>query len=203
MGRTQSLQRPATLFVALLLTALACGFPDSEPPDSTPILTLPPETLLPKPPSTESPSPSPPITKPTAAVWSKVSGTWSGCPPAISSGLPTIVAACTQPIGPFLTLYLLPSCEVGELCGNYIKAAFDSEFIRLQLTLLEIDGSVVRMYGDAGSDMFAWASTEVEIELAGDDVLIHEAAGESYVLPPGCDAVIASNATIGCFEHVP
>jgi hypothetical protein len=63
------------------------------------------------------------------------------------------------------------------LCGNYIKAAFESEYIRLQLTLLEIQGSKIRMYGDAGDDMFAWSSTDVEIERVGADVLISEATG--------------------------
>ena len=94
---------------------------------------------------------------------------------------------------------------IGQHCGNYVKGAFESEFILLKLTLTGISGSTIYMYGDAGSGMFAWASTDVQIERVGSNVRIIEVAGsgDTVILPPGCDSKIQTQTTIGCYEHVP
>ncbi len=190
------------LFVLLTLPMVifACNLPSTEPSPPPAVETQPLElpTAMPT-----KPGKSPPKNTHAVSPWERISGTWSGCSPSQPSSGPTILTACTDPRGQFITLYLLPTCDTGELCGNYIKAAFESEYIRLQLTLLEIQGSKVRMYGDAGDEMFAWASTEVEIERVGADVLIREATGERYVLLSGCDPVIEQATSIGCYEHVP
>lgn len=103
----------------------------------------------------------------------------------------------------FITLYLQPGCGVGEACGSYVKAVFESEFILFRLTLQGFDGSVVKMFAEAMWDEFSWANTEVDIEATGAGLLVTEAAGESYLVPPGCDPLIVGSTTIGCSESVP
>jgi hypothetical protein len=122
-----------------------------------------------------------------------------------SSGPPTTTGPCASALGPFVTLYLQPTCVIGQHCGNYVKGAFESEFILMKLTLIGIDGSTIWMHADAGSGMFAWASTDVKIERVGGNVRITEVAGagDIVLLPPGCDPKIKTETTIGCYEHVP
>jgi hypothetical protein len=81
---------------------------------------------------------------------------------------------------------------IGQHCGNYVKGAFESEFIRMKLTLIGIDGSTIWMHADAGSGMFSWASTDVKIERVGANVRVTEIAGSGDIvlLPPGCDSKI-------------
>ena len=201
----------------LLLAALACDFPGSTPtpPEApasatdSPVPPTPTETVAAAT-KTSTPSPptptdtlAPPSATSTTSPWVFVSGTWSGC--VTSSGPPTTTGPCSSALGPFVTLYLLPNCVIGQHCGNYVKGAFESEFILLKLTLIGIDGSTIWMHGDAGSGMFAWASTDVKIERVGSNVRITEiaGAGDIVLLPPGCDPIIHNQTTIGCYEHVP
>jgi hypothetical protein len=161
-------------------------------PTYTPVILTPTRTI-------------PPITPtPTVEAWPLVSGTWSGCTAAPQAELPYYATACTDPIGGFVTLYLQPQCVVGEFCGNYIKAAFASEYIQSQLTLLGIEGAAVRMHADAG-EMYPESSTDVTLERAGDNLRIIEKTGQQFifVLPLGCDPVILANTSIGCSEHIP
>lgn len=198
MGRMLRIDR--SLFVPLILAAmiLACNLPVPTSSPVPPQQTEPPVMV-----DTATPTLAPPMDTATPSPWERVSGTWSGCHPSGAATNPTILSACVDPIGPFVTLYLLPACSVGEHCGNFVKAAFESEFILLKLTLVEIQGATIKMYADAGSGMFASHSTDVEIERVGADVRITEATGASFILPPGCDPVIDLQTTIGCFEHVP
>lgn len=167
------------------------------PPATEVAATLPPVLT-----ETPEPSPPPPTVTPTVSVWETISGTWSGCLVSKpSSGLNDLVA-CTEPVGSFVTLYLLPSCDLGQLCGNYIKGTFDSEYILFKLTLNEIQGAQAWMYGDAGTGMFSWASTDLVIERSVDELILTEASGEGFVLFPGCDPVIQQYVTVGCFEQI-
>ncbi|NIS80762.1 MAG: hypothetical protein GTO14_11260 [Anaerolineales bacterium] len=181
--------------LVFFLAALACNMPGSAQPTKPPPI----DTEAPMPNS--SPIPPTPTQKP--SPWERVSGTWSGCLTSFPPSSPDTLTACTDPRGSFITLYMLPTCAVGEHCGNYVKGAFESEFILLKLTLLEFEGDKIKMYGDAGTGMFEWASTDVEIERVGAEVLISEATGESYFLPSGCDPIIDQQTTIGCYEYLP
>jgi hypothetical protein len=203
--------------IMLLLAVLACDFPGntSTPAEPTPTNTTLPNTAT----STETlaaptetatlapPTPTdtlaPPSVTSTTSPWVFVSGTWSGC--VTSSGPPITTGPCTSALGPFNTLYLQSTCVIGQHCGNYVKGAFESEFILLKLTLIGIDGSTIWMHGDAGSGMFAWASTDVKIERVGGNVRVTEISGSGDVtlLPPGCDPIIKTQTTIGCYEHIP
>ena len=113
------------------------------------------------------------------------------------------LTACGQPRGNFITLYLLPSCSPGGICGSYVKGTFESEYILLHLTLEQFQDGKVQMRAEAAADMFSWATTDVVLERTGDALKIAEVAGESYLLPAGCDQVIDLNVTIQCHEHVP
>ena len=77
------------------------------------------------------------------------------------------LAACGQPRGDFITLYLLPACTLGEICGSYVKGMFESEFILLHLTLEQIKGGKAQMQAVPAADMFSWAETHVLLERAG------------------------------------
>lgn len=201
----------------LLLTALACEFPGSTPAPAEPeasdtpslntatateTLTAPTETSTLAPP-TPTDTLAPPSATSTTSPWVFVSGTWSGC--VTSSGPPTITGPCSSALGPFNTLYLQPTCVIDKHCGNYVKGAFESEFILLKLTLKGINDSTIWMHGDAGSGMFAWATTDVKIERVGANVRVTEVAGagDVVILPQGCDPIIKTQTTIGCYEHVP
>ncbi len=129
---------------------------------------------------------------------------WSGCP--TTAGADVFAGACTlqpggYPLGNFLTMFLLPSCSVGEMCGSYVKGRFDSEFILYHLTLIEIQGSKVIMFGDAGGGMFEGMDMDVEIERVGPNLRVADTFGESYILPPGCDPVI--DTAFQCWDTVP
>lgn len=178
------------------------------PPDTAVAATQPSvstETTEPSPSSpteTSEPTEPTPTVTPTESVWETISGTWSGC--LVSNPSPDLndLSPCTEPVGNFVTLYLLPVCDQGEICGNYIKGTFDSEYILLKLTLNEIRGAQVLMYGDAGTGMFSWASTDLTIERSGGELTLIEASGEGYVLLPSCDPVIQQNVSAGCFEQI-
>jgi hypothetical protein len=201
----------------LLLAALACEFPGSTPAPAEPEAsdTPSPNTATPTEtfaaptdtatlaPPTPTDTLAPPSATSTTSPWVFVSGTWSGC--VISSGPPTTTGPCASALGPFVTLYLQPTCVIGQHCGNYVKGAFESEFILLKLTLIGIDGSTIWMHADAGSGMFASSSTDVKIERVGSNVRITEVAGSGDIilLPPGCDPKIKTQTSIGCYEHVP
>jgi hypothetical protein len=202
-----------------ILTALACDFPTGTatpekpaPDTATPTkkIVAPTDTETHAPPTetstlappTATDTLAPPSATSTTSPWVFVSGTWSGC--VTSSGPPTVTGPCTSALGPFSTLYLQPTCLVGQHCGNFVKGAFESEFILLKLTLTGISGSTIYMHGQA-SGMFSWATTDVKIERVGANVRVTEVAGSGDVtiLPQGCDPIIQSQTTIGCYEHVP
>ncbi len=203
--------------IVLILAVLACEFPGSTPTPDAPKASDTPapntatatdtvaaatKTETPKPP-TPTHTLAPPSATPTTSPWVFVSGTWSGC--VISSGPPTTTGPCSSALGPFVTLYLQPTCVIGQHCGNYVKGAFESEFILLKLSLIGINGSTIWMHAEAVSGMFSWASTDVKIERVGANVRITEVAGSGDIvlLPPGCDSKIQTQTTIGCYEHVP
>jgi hypothetical protein len=98
-------------------------------------------------------------------------------------------------------MYLLPTCSVGDLCGSYVKGRFDSEFILYHLTLVDIIGDTVFMYGDVSAEMFAGMEMDVEISRAGPNLYVADSRGESYTIPPGCDPVISD--AFRCWDTVP
>jgi hypothetical protein len=222
------------LSLLLVLTVIACiisGTPTPPGPDvtatveSTHASQTPTDTLAvqtdtpspfpPTPSETASPSPtititatasptatvSPTAASPTISPWVLIAGTWSGCH---GSGMPVIAGACASPSGPFLTLYVQSHCVIGQYCGNFVKGAFESEFILLKLEFLGMQGSTVWMHGEA-SGMFSSASTDLTIERVGAYVRIVEKNGSNptYMLPYGCDPDILASTSIGCYEHVP
>jgi hypothetical protein len=160
-------------------------------------------TSSPLPPSPTA-TPLPPTATLDISGWFAVIGTWSGCVDDPEPGVPYYATPCTAPSGNFVTLWIKPTCAIGEYCGNYVKARFESEFILLKLTLIGIHGPTVWMHG-AASGMFASASTDVTIvREGGNKVRITEKAGDKYihVLPRGCDSVIVENTGIGCYEYL-
>ncbi len=217
MSNTRSTRILPLIPTILLLAALACDFPSSTPTQAEPEASDTPapntatatatvaattETATPEPP-TPTDTMAPPSATSTTSPWVFVSGTWSGC--VTSSGPPTTTGPCASALGPFVTLYLQPTCVIGQHCGNYVKGAFESEYILMKLTLIGINGSTIWMHADAGSGMYASSSTDVKIERVGANVRITEiaGAGDVVLLPPGCDAKIQTQTTIGCSEHVP
>jgi hypothetical protein len=161
-------------------------------------------TVSPVPPS-PTPTPIPPTDTLDISGWFNVIGTWSGCAEDPEPGVPYSVVPCSAPSGGFVTLWIKPTCTVGQYCGNYVRAMFESEFIRLKLTLLGIQGPVVRMRGESSSPTYSSSNTDVAIErVGGNRVRIAEKAGNQYifVLPRGCDQIIQANTTIGCFEYL-
>ncbi|MBN1438799.1 MAG: hypothetical protein JW929_05245 [Anaerolineales bacterium] len=208
---------------ALFLAALACGPQASLTPgelartttphsaEETPIATSPAATatFTPLTPTVTAtavpPTETPTLTSsPTLSPWLFVYGTWSGCTDDPQPNVPYQAHPCDDAWGDFVTLYLKPHCVIGEHCGNFVKGTFASEFILLKLTLIGIQGSVVWMHGEAPG-MYSWATTDVTIERAGNDIRIEEQGGQEYIfnLPPGCDPIINSETSIGCYEHIP
>jgi hypothetical protein len=187
----------------LVYTATFSPIPPS--PTATPTETEPVPT------DTSSPIPPSPTATPLPATdtldlsgWFAVIGTWSGCVVDPSPGVPYYATPCSAPSGNFVTLWIKSSCAIGEYCGNYVKGRFESEFIRLKLSLLGIHGPTVWMHGEADA-MFPEASTDVTIVYeGGSKVRITEKAGQKYihVLPRGCDRVIIENTGIGCYEYL-
>ena len=99
-------------------------------------------------------------------------------------------------------MYLLPACPVGGMCGSYIKGRFDSEFILYHLTLVEIIGDTIYMFGDPpAGEMFTGMEMDVEITRVGPNLRVSDSFGESYIIPPGCDPVIAN--AFQCYNSVP
>jgi hypothetical protein len=119
-------------------------------------------------------------------------------------GVPYSALPCTAPTGNFATLWIKPHCVIGEYCGNYVRGRFESEFIRLKLTLLGIQGPLVRMHGESSSPIYASSSTDVAIQREGNRVRVTEKAGDRYILSllRGCDSVIVENTGMGCFEYL-
>ena len=204
---------PRLLLVLGAVLTLSCALLNGVSTQIAPTPSEPAETQIPPatevdatlpPVSTETPEPSPlpPTVTPTVSVWETITGTWSGCLVSKPASVLTDLVACTEPVGSFVTLYLLPDCDLGQLCGNYVKGTFDSEYILFKLTLNEIQGAQASMYGDAGTGMFSWASTDLVIERSVDELILTEASGEGYILTLGCDPVIQQNVTVGCFEQI-
>jgi hypothetical protein len=129
------------------------------------------------------------------SLWSNLSGTWSAC---VSSAT---APACEEARGPFVTVYLEPTCEVGQACGSYVNGAFESEYVLYTLTLLELAGPIARM--SAESDFRSDLNTTVEITRVARDLQLTPASGGSYRLANRCDPIIVANTTIGCSEYVP
>lgn len=180
--------------------------PVSPSPTATPTETEPVPT------DTSSPIPPSPTATPLPATdtldlsgWFAVIGTWSGCVVDPSPGVPYYATPCSAPSGNFVTLWIKSSCAIGEYCGNYVKGRFESEFIRLKLSLLGIHGPTIWMHAEAASSDFSWASTDVTIVYeGGNKVRITEKAGQKHilVLPRGCDRVIKANVGFGCYEYL-
>jgi hypothetical protein len=188
----------ALAVISVLLVSCMCTdlvpLPTSEPSPLPTSTTAPP--IEPPPEGTEPPQ--------TESTWDGISGMWSGCPQ--TAGADVFAEACTlepggYPLGNFLTMFLLPTCSVGEMCGSYVKGRFDSEFILYHLTLIEIQGDKVIMFGDAGGGMFEGMNMDVEIERVGPNLRVADTFGESYILPPGCDTVI--DTAFQCWDTVP
>lgn len=211
------LPKQSVSLLLIFIATISCGLPEairqatepSEVPESlstspTPLpptnTFLPPtDTSIPVPPS-ETPTPEPQTASPTPTIspWIFLSGMWSGCLEGTPPSSYTILKQCSGPTGNFVTLYLTPTCLIGNVCGTYVKGRFESEAITFKLEFQGIQGSVIYMYADAGSGMFSWASTNIEIEMVGANPVLREAAGEGYTFLGGCDPVIANNVTWGC-----
>ncbi|MBN2084668.1 MAG: hypothetical protein JW748_05545 [Anaerolineales bacterium] len=214
-------RRLYSVIIVSILAALSCTFPVGTETPSTLTVTSPASTesatptvsaaapTEPGPIHTVAPSPTPTQTPvpPTPTFdfsgWLAVVGTWSGCVDDPAPGVPYPAAHCTAPSGNFVTLWIKNTCVIGEYCGNYVKARFESEFILLKLTLLGIQGPVVWMHGES-SAMYPDATTDVAIQREGNTVKVTEKAGhrEILVLPRGCDSVIVGNTGIGCFDYL-
>lgn len=200
--------RPVLAMISVLILSCTCSdwlpqMPTQQSPSAThppegPPVTQPPE-VVPDAPTTE------PLLPPTPAVWEQISGMWSGCPQTAGADVfaePCALQPGGYPLGNFLTMYLLPTCSVGEMCGSYIKGRFDSEFILYHLTLVEIIGDTVYMFGDPpAGEMFAGMEMDVEISRAGPNLRVADSRGESYIIPSGCDPVIAN--AFQCWNTVP
>lgn len=201
---------------AVLVGGIACSIPAPPEDTATPVEEAPSATEPPPAPTaTQTPSPeptepptetptSPPSPTPTVSPWEGIKGMWSGCPADAGVDVlaePCVVGGGGYPEGLFLTLFLLPDCEIGETCGSYVKGRFDSQFILFHLTLQEISGKKVIMYADAGGGMYEGFNRDVKIKKSGANVRIVESTGESYFLPSGCDPVISTY--FKCWDTVP
>jgi hypothetical protein len=109
--------------------------------------------------------------------------------------------ACKQAPGPFVTIYLEPTCEAGQACGSYVNGAFEGEYVLYTLTLLELADPRART--SAESEFSSDLNTTVEITRVARDFQIASAYGGSYRLARICDPVIEANTTIGCSDYVP
>ena len=214
---SQRLSKRSIILLIIILATISCGLPEainrasessavpesistpstplpltntSDPPTDTPVPTPPSET------PTLEPLPASPT--PTISPWILSSGMWSGCLEGNPPSSNTILQQCSNPTGNFITFYLTPTCLIGNVCGTYVKGRFESEAIILKLEFQGIQGSIIYMYANAGSGMFSWASTNIELELVGANLVIREAASEGYTLLKGCDPIIAQNVTWGC-----
>jgi hypothetical protein len=231
MHKINGKRRLYPVLTACIFAALACKFPGGTPEPLKPTATAtipegtdtPTEAIAAKTatatvpvytvtatytPITPSPTPTQTPVPPTATFdfsgWVAVVGTWSGCVGDPAPGVPYTATPCTAPSGNFATLWIKNHCAIGEYCGNYVKARFESEFILLKLTLLGIQGPVVWMHAES-SAMYPDATTDVAIQReSATKVRVSEKAGykEILILPRGCDSVIVENTGIGCFEYL-
>jgi hypothetical protein len=230
MHKHNGKRRLFPVLIACILAALACKYPGgmetltaftmpstplaasatpTEPAavdtaTPTEIEPIPTTTLTPIPPSPTA-TPIPPTDTLDISGWFNVVGTWSGCADDEEPGVPYATIPCSGPSGRFVTLWIKPTCTIGEYCGNYVKGMFESEYIRLKLTLIGLKGPVVWMHGVSSSPIYSYADTDVAIQREGGSrVRITEKAGDKwiYILRPRCDSVIVESTTIGCFEYL-
>lgn len=191
-------------FATLALLAIACGggglLPDTPTPSSQPIPPGPPAETTDAPP--EPPTAAPPV-DPGSGIWNNINGMWSGCPADAGAGLFLDICPTDQtfPVGPFITLYLPPSCNVGEACGVYIKGAFSSEFIPFELTLEGYIQGRAQFHADSGTGMYEGLDRTLYIDLRQGQLNVEESTGETYMLSPGCNPVISD--AFGCLDTMP
>ncbi len=202
-GGTETLPAVAATTTPLIGTVTPA---EAEPVDSsTPTETELVYTTTSSPlPSSPTATPLPETATPDLSGWLTVIGTWSGCVDGAEPGVPYYTTACSAPSGNFVTLYIKPNCVIGEYCGDYVKGRFESEYIRLRLTLIGIKVPIVWMHGESSSPIYSSDDTDVAIERGGNRVRITGKAGQKYihVLRRGCDSVIVENTGIGCFEYL-
>jgi len=192
------------LFLSLatvVLLAVAC-LNNGTPTDEAQPPSRPTQTTAPARPTTTT-APVRPTTDPNIAIYNTISGMWSGCPADAGGGLfldicPTGRGFVT---GPFITLYLPPTCSIGQACGVYIKGAFESEFIPFELTLQGFVQGRAQFYADPGSGMYAGLDRTVYLSVVGGQLNVEESTGETYLLSPGCNPVIDANFT--CMTTMP
>jgi hypothetical protein len=121
---------------------------------------------------------------------------WSGCPADAGGGIFLDICSLGSsgfPIGPFITLSLPPNCNVGDVCGLYVKGAFESEYIPFELTLQALTANSATFYADPGSGMFSGLDRTMEVTLSNGQLFIVESEGESYYLSAGCNPIIDSS----------
>ena len=144
-----------------------------------------------------------PTVDPDIGIWNSIEGMWSGCPADTGGGLFLDICPTDQdfPLGPFITLYLPPSCNVGEACGVYIKGYFSSEFVAFELTLEGYIQGRAQFYADSGTGMYEGLDRTLYIDVRGDQLNVEESAGESYLLSPGCNPLIVEG--FECMDTMP
>lgn len=200
--RTRAKRRALLLALAtVVLLAVACingGTPtDEAQPPSRPTQTTAPAR------PTSTTAPVRPTTDPDIAIYNTIDGMWSGCPADAGGGL--FLDICPEgrglATGPFITLYLPPTCSIGEACGVYIKGAFQSEFIPFELTLEGFVQGRAQFYADSGTGMYAGLSRTLYLSVIGGQLNVEESTGETYLLSPGCNPVINANFT--CMTTMP
>lgn len=196
--------RTGLALAALALLAVTCTCGQFLPEGVPPVL-----------PSEEVPASQPPVSPteslvevptedPQAALWAEVAGMWSGCPADTGGGLFLDICTLTDdgyPLGPFVTLFLEPVCDIGQVCGLYIKGAFDSEFIPFDITLEGFDGDNVLLFADPGSGMFSGLELSISIHREGDQLISEESNGETLHLSQGCNPIIED--AFPCMETMP
>ena len=195
--------------VALLVITCSCNgsSPEGTQPASQPTQTSPaqPTHTSPAQPTRTPPAPPnpEPTTDPNAGIWNTIKGMWSGCPADVGGGQFLDICPTGQdfPIGPFITLYLPPSCNIGEACGVYVKGAFSSEFIAFELTLEGYIQGRAQFYADSGTGMYEGLDRTLYISLLGGQLSIEESLGENYLLSPGCNPLILDE--FGCMDMMP
>jgi hypothetical protein len=186
---------------AVVILAVACingGTPtDEAAPPSRPTQTTAPAR------PTATTAAVRPTTDPGMAIYNTISGMWSGCPADAGGGLFLDICPTGRDFvtGPFITLYLPPTCNIGEGCGVYIKGAFESEFIPFELTLQGFVQGRAEFYADPGSGMYAGLDRTIYLSVSGGQLTVEETTGETYILSPGCNQVINDNFT--CMTSMP
>jgi hypothetical protein len=185
----------------LVLLVVACINGDT-PTDEPELPSRPTRTTAPARPTVTT-APVRPTTDPNLVLYNNVSGLWSGCPADAGGGL--FLDICPEgrglATGPFITLYLPPTCSIGQACGVYIKGAFQSEFIPFELTLQGFVQGRAEFYADPGGGMYAGLDRTIYLSVIGGQLEVIESTGETYMLSPGCNPVINANFT--CMTTMP